>query len=65
MYTDFDGKTYESYDAYCNSKDLDPDKVGVYLQLGKRTPQNDYEKRLLAEIRELEKQGKPIEFDFN
>lgn len=61
-YIDVDGVEYDSYKAYCNSPDLDKDKIGVLLALGRRTPQNDWEKSLLAEIKELQKKGIPIEF---
>ncbi|OQB30266.1 MAG: hypothetical protein BWY08_01276 [Bacteroidetes bacterium ADurb.Bin174] len=61
-YIDTDGIEYESYEAYCNAPDLDPDEVGVLLSLGRRTPQNDYEKRLLKEIKELKEKNIPIEF---
>lgn len=59
------GIEYESYEAYCNSDDLDPDIVGVMLATGRRTPQNEYEKELLAEIEQMKKEGKGIEFPFN
>ena len=64
-YTSNDGIEYESYEAYCNSMDLDPDIIGVMLATGRRTPQNDYEKRLLATIEKMKKEGKGIEFPFN
>ena len=64
-YISNDGIEYESYEAYCNSDDLDSDIVGVMLATGRRTPQNNYEKRLLAEIEQMKKEGKGIEFPFN
>lgn len=64
-YTSYDGIEYESYEAYCNSDDLDPDIVGVMLATGRRTPQNDYEEQLLAEIEQMKKEGKGIEFPFS
>ena len=64
-YVSNDGIEYESYDVYCNSMDLDPDIVGVMLATGRRTPQNEYERRLLAEIEQMKKEGKGIEFPFN
>jgi|LSQX01.2.fsa_nt_gb hypothetical protein len=64
-YIDSDGYEYESYEAYCNSPDLDNDIIGVLLATGRRKPQNDYERRLLAEIKELKKKNIPIGFDFN
>ncbi len=60
-----DGITYNSYEDYCNSKDLDPDIVGVMLATGRRTPQNDYERRLLEEIQEMQRKGIAVEFPFN
>ncbi len=64
-YISNEGKEYESYSAYCNSNDLDPDIVGVMLATGRRTPQNEYEKRLLSEIEHMKKEGKSIEFPFD
>lgn len=64
-YISNDGIEYESYEAYCNSDDLDPDIVGVMLATGRRTPRNEYEKELLAEIEQMKKEGKGIEFPFN
>lgn len=64
-YVSNDGIEYASYEAYCNSMDLDPDIVGVMLATGRRTPQNDYEKRLLAEIEQMKREGRGIEFPFN
>lgn len=64
-YTSNDGIKYESYEAYCNSKDLDPDIIGVMLATGRRTPQNEDEKELLDEIERMKKEGKGIEFPFN
>lgn len=60
-----DGITYNSYEDYCNSKNLDPDIVGVMLATGRRTPQNDYERRLLEEIQEMQRKGIAVEFPFN
>jgi hypothetical protein len=48
-----------------NSPDLDPDQVLCYLGLGSRAPQNDYERRLLAEIKEIEAKGHLVEIPFN
>ncbi len=64
-YIDNDGFEYESYEAYCNAPGLDPDILGVMLATKRRIPQNDYEKRLLAEIEKLDKKNIPIEFTFN
>ena len=54
-YTSNDGIEYESYEAYCNSMDLDPDIIGVMLSTGRRTPQNKDEKELLEEIKQMKK----------
>lgn len=64
-YIDVDGKEYESYEAYCNSPDLDTDIKAVMLATNRRTPQEKWEEDLLREIKELEKKGIPIGFDFN
>lgn len=52
-----DGIEYESYQAYCNSDDLDPDIVYNYLAKGKRQPQNEEEIRWQKEGRKILKQG--------
>lgn len=64
-YTSNDGIEYESYEAYCNSMDLDPDIIGVMLATGRRTPQNEYEKELLEEIEQMKREGRGIEFPFD
>ncbi|MBQ5653571.1 MAG: hypothetical protein IIV28_02120 [Alistipes sp.] len=64
-YTSNDGIEYESYEAYCNSMDLDPDIIGVMLATGRRVPQNTNEQQLLQEIKQMKKEGKSIEFPFN
>ena len=56
-YTSQDGITYESYQAYCNSDDLDPDVIYDYLARGKREPQNEKEVRWQKEGQELLKKG--------
>jgi len=40
-----------------NSPDLEYDQIMVYLSLGSRTPQNEKEKRLLAQINEIKEKG--------
>jgi len=40
-----------------NSPDLEPDQVLANLGLGYRTPQNEFEKDLLKQIREIEDEG--------
>ena len=61
-YTDSDGNVYDSYEAYCNSPDLDSYTVMLKLHSGARTPQNDYERKLLKEMREIEAHGGTIDF---
>lgn len=56
-YTDSDGNVYESYEAYCNSPDLDDYTVMLKLWVGSRSPQNDHERRLLAELEEIRRVG--------
>lgn len=65
MYIDDDGNKHDSDQDYCNSNMLYPDIVATYLLSGKRTPQNDYEKRLLQEMKDIRKQGYGIEVYFN
>lgn len=65
MYTDIEGNTYESYEAYCNSPDLDLDIICCLLWRGKRKPQNQQEKRLKTELNQMKKEGKYPDFDFN
>ncbi len=50
---------------YCNSKDLDPEFILLYLQQGRRTPQNEYEEKLLAEINKIQKKGGSIDIPSN
>ena len=64
-YTASDGNVYESYEAYCNSPDLDDYTVMLKLHAGSRTPQNDYERRLLQEMKEIEARGEQIDFSEN
>ena len=61
-YIDSDGNVYDSYKAYCNSPDLDSYTVMLKLHSGVRTPQNDYEQKLLKEMREIEANGGVIDF---
>lgn len=60
-YIDPLGDVYESYEAYCNSPDLDMDLIQVKLGRGERTPQNAFECRLLKEIEEARSIGKYLE----
>jgi len=56
-----DGSVYASYQDYCNAPDLDLDLVQVKLWNGQRTPQNDFERRLLKEIQAASEQGRYLE----
>ena len=60
-----DGVVYESYEAYCNSMDLDDYTIMLKLHSGIRIPINDYERRLLDEMREIEQKGGMIDFSEN
>ena len=64
-YTDSDGNVYESYEAYCNSPDLDTYTVMLYLHAGSRKPQNDFERLLLKEMQDIEARGEQIDFTEN
>lgn len=48
-----------------NDPNLDDEKVLLFLSQGKRIPQNDYEKELLAEIEEIKAAGKELEIPSN
>lgn len=61
---DYTGKEYKSFDAYCNSDDLDDDVIYNYLVQGKRTPKNDKERRWQEEGRKLIENG-GYDIDFN
>lgn len=65
MYRDFEGNKYESYEAYCNSLELDYDIIASLLWRGKRTPQNESEERLKEELEQMKREGKYPDFDFN
>lgn len=56
LYKDSDGN-YESYDAYCNSLELDDYTVMLKLWSGSRTPQSDYERKLLTQLEEIRLRG--------
>lgn len=62
MYLSVDGIEYSSYEEYCNSNDLDEYLVMHFLAHGKRTPQNDYEKRLLEEILAIKANGGTLDY---
>lgn len=60
-----DGDVYESYEAYCNSPDLDTYTIMLKLHNGIRKPQNDFERDLLKEMQEIEASGGQIDFTEN
>ena len=64
-YTDGDGNVYESREAFFNSPDLDDYRVMIYLHSGNRKPQNEYERRLLQEMKDIEARGEIIDFSEN
>ena len=64
-YTDWDGNTYESKEAFYNSPDLDDYSIMLYLHAGTRKPQNDYERGLLKEMQDIEARGGQIDFTEN
>lgn len=57
-----DGSVFDSYEAYCNSPDLDTDIIQSKLWRGERKPQNDFERRLLKEIQEAKEKGTYLEY---
>ena len=61
-YTSPDGITYESYEAYCNSSDLELYVIMLKLHAGLRAPQNDFERGLLREMKEMEERSEHIDF---
>ena len=50
---------------FFNSPDLDSYRVMLYLHSGSRNPQYDYERRLHAEMKEVEASGGQIDFSEN
>ena len=56
-----DGREYPSYEAYCNDPDLDLDLIQTKLLSGTRKPQNDFERKLLKDMRAALKEGKYYE----
>lgn len=55
------GVEYESYEANCNSPDLDTDIIQMKLRSGERKPQNEFEERLLKEILYARAEGYELE----
>lgn len=64
---DLAGYAYDNEEEFANaSEDVLPiSSVFWFLMSGKRTPQNDYERDLLREGKEMEAQGKIIEIPFD
>ena len=60
-----DGVSYESYEAYCDSPDLDDYTVMLKLHAGLRKPQNDFERALLKEMQDIKASGGEIDFTEN
>ncbi|GAB1405988.1 MAG: hypothetical protein PHX54_11520 [Lentimicrobiaceae bacterium] len=48
-----------------NSMSLDREEILLYLSLGKRTPQNESEKQMLKEIKEIHDRGLIVDIPFN
>ena len=59
------GRGELTYEAYCNSSDLDDYTVMLKLHAGIRTPQNDSERALLKEMQDIEARGGMIDFTEN
>lgn len=64
-FIDYDGIEHESYEAYLNSPNLDPDIIYSYLARGIRTPQNETELEWQKEAQEIKKNGGSFELYFN
>lgn len=64
-YIDPDGNVYESYEAYCNSPDLDDYTIMLKLHNGIRKQQNGFERGLLKEMQEIEARGGMVDFSEN
>lgn len=58
------GKVYKDYEEYCNSDELELGIVAIKLMAGERTPQNEREKKILAEIRKLQAEGKIVDIPY-
>lgn len=65
MYIDIDGNKYKSYKDYVNSPDLDPETVYIKLLSGVRTPQNNEERKIKAEMNEIIANGGIVETSLN
>jgi hypothetical protein len=56
---------YEYPQSYYDSMDLDYDQIMLYLEMGKRKPQNKDEEELLEQIRDIGRRGRSVEIPFN
>ena len=65
MYKDPDGNIYDSYEDYVNSPDLDPETLYIKLLSGTRTPQNEEERKIKAEMDEIIANGGIVETCLN
>mgnify|MGYP000873573272 CR=1 FL=1 len=48
-----------------NSMDLEKETIYAYLTMGSRTPQNDDERKLLKEIKQIKKDGYTVDIPTN
>jgi hypothetical protein len=62
-YRDIEGNVWENYQAYCNSDVHNPNIIAFIHATNRRTPQNDYERELLTEFEELDRNDIPVGFD--
>ena len=60
-----DSEVYDTYEAYCNSPDLDAYTIMLKLWAGSRTPQDESEYRLLAELEKIRRKGGIPDFSEN
>ena len=65
MYIDIDGNTYQSKEDYYNSPDLELEDIYMYLLSGKRTPQNESESEIKAEMDKIQASGGIVETSLN
>ena len=64
MYTTADGEVFASKEEYYNSAGLESSLIAIYLQAGKRMPQNEEEEKMLKQIQHLQKDGKAIDIPY-
>ena len=65
LYIDTSGRTWNSYQDYCNSNELDHDIICVMLETGRRTPQNDWEREYVKNTEMYKDKGVPTELPFD